>query len=179
MVLEDTRYSVLGIINLYILQQFNGIFDTIQEKIPGIQIEGNDDFEMRKMITIKVMNRKRYVWAIQCEASTGISANIFFQAIYNLRPYFYPIDTMLRLLNLGYNHSHNNLIGHDDYHGEKSKEAHTLDKFHLHTEGAPVEVNSEVIRKCYGFILLFTIGVGMHYVIFVSRKPKPASTLVV
>ena len=64
MVLEDTRYSVLGLINLHILQQFNGVFDALQEKIPDIQIEGNDDFEMRKMITIKVMNRKRYVWAI-------------------------------------------------------------------------------------------------------------------
>ena len=86
---------------------------------------------------------------------------------------------MLKLLNLGYNHSHNNLIGHDDYHGEKSKEARTLSQFHLHSDGAPIEVNSEIIRKCYGFILLFTVGVGMHYVIFVSRKPKPASTLVV
>ena len=62
--LEDTRYSVLGLINLHILQHFNGVFDAIEERIPGLQTEQNEDFEMRKMITIKVMNRKRYVWAI-------------------------------------------------------------------------------------------------------------------
>ena len=123
--LEDTRYSVMGLINLHILQRFNGVFDEIEERVPNLQTEDNDDFELRKMITIKVMNRKRYVWAIQCETTYDISAEIFFQAIYNLRPYFYPIDTMLRLLNLGSSHSHNSLIGHDDYHGEKSKETRT------------------------------------------------------
>ena len=38
---------------------------------------------------IRLMNRKRYVWAIGCEEFPETSSKKFYDAVYDLRYYFY------------------------------------------------------------------------------------------
>ena len=80
---QELRYTVLGQIDLYTLQESNGVFDAMEDVLSQeLYEEQLQRFDQRKYITMMVMNRKRYAWAIVCEQNPSSKSNHIYETIY-------------------------------------------------------------------------------------------------
>lgn len=68
----------------------------LDEKLPTFYSDPEMSYSpIRKALQLSIMTRRRYKWDLMCERSTVTSSKSFFNALYQIRPYFYGIEDQI------------------------------------------------------------------------------------
>ena len=119
------------------------------------------------------MTRKRYSWDLECERNELTSRQNFFNALYQIRPYFYGMDEQIAFAEADSDHSHSSTdaenLYHDDYH--------KLNYFHTHMHSYPAEVSIKYVMFFQAIVQVYFIAVLIHFLFFCCAKPKIENSL--
>ena len=91
----------------------------------------------------------------------------FYDAIYQLRFYFYIIDEQLKFLDIAEGHRHSSRDAENIYHNDEHNA-----EFHIHSQSLPSEAIIHYVVYFQLAILCYLIGNLFHFFIFALRKPK-------
>ena len=92
----DSRYTSIGIISLYSLQESNGVYSAMKQALPELSNQGSLNFNDRESLSLRVMTRKRYRWQTNCL----IPAQDYYDKLWSLRRYFYSIDEQKKFIEI-------------------------------------------------------------------------------
>jgi hypothetical protein len=163
----DTRYSTIGYTSLFELQQSNGIYEKMAEKFP--QYMADDDLSniaIRSALQMQVMIRKRYSWSSVCEQDTETSSLTFYNAMHDIRYYFYGEEVWRGFEQADIDHKHGSFDARTKYHDDEHNGT-----FHMHMENYPAELTAFVIAWAQVIILSYFVLVLIHFILFSFLKP--------
>ena len=129
--------------------------------------------DIRQQLQFRVMTRKRYSWDLECEKVEETRRDSFFNALYQLRPYFYRMEEQEEFVRADSDHEHSSSDAENLYHDD----VHTPDYFHVHMSDYPAEVSIKYVLLFQAIIQLYFLAVLLHFLCFCAAKPKLEKSL--
>ena len=171
---DAQRFDSVGITTMHLIQESNGVFERLDARIPGWVANEEASFvQIRQLLKMQVLTRKRYGWDLACEARPESSSAAFYAALFEIRNFFFGKEEMFALYaGDAHSHPHVHTISapdgpvdlHDDFHGGVH---------HLHRMNkAPIEIFKLRLFVFQFLVMFYFIGTIVGFFIFTTKKPQ-------